>query len=124
MAKQSIRALAWGIAVARRLCTAPAPAEAAVAAAAAAGMKGEGSPMWRPLYRRLSALGDAQEGSVTETMNGWLNEGWVVTVTEIKRFVRELRRYNRHQHALEVSSTHRFTISRPKIPYFFPSSKS
>lgn len=74
--------------------------------------------MWRPLYRRLSALGSAKEGSVMETMNGWVKEGRVVTEKEIRRFVRELRKYNRHQHALEVSSTHRFTVSRPKIPSF------
>ncbi|KAG1338765.1 pentatricopeptide repeat-containing protein, mitochondrial [Cocos nucifera] len=101
MAKQSIRAVTWGIAVARRLCTAPSLAKAE-AVAAAAGTKGGESPMWRPLYRRLSALGGAQEGRVTETMNGWLKEGRMVTEVEMKRFVRELRRYNRHRHALEL----------------------
>lgn len=58
--------------------------------------------MWRPLYRRLSALGGAEGVSVAETMNGWLKERRGVTVGELMRFVRELRKYNRHKHALEL----------------------
>lgn len=85
---------------------APTAAVAAPAAAAAkAGEKG-GS---RPLYRRLSALGGAGEGSVSRVLNKWVREGGTPRVDDLVKHVKELRKYKRHAHALEV----RPRIDRP-----------
>lgn len=55
-----------------------------------------------PLYRRLSALGADPEGSVKNTMNKWLREGKSIRAREIVTYVKELRRYKRFEHALEL----------------------
>lgn len=55
-----------------------------------------------PLYRRLSALGGAPEGSVKNTMNKWLREGKSVRARDVVTYVKELRKYKRFKHALEV----------------------
>ncbi|KAF7004831.1 hypothetical protein CFC21_020001 [Triticum aestivum] len=65
--------------------------------AAAAGTKDS-----RPLYRRLSALGNAGEGSVSAVMNKWLREGRETRSVDLERYVKELRRYKRHSQALEL----------------------
>ncbi|KAF7012237.1 hypothetical protein CFC21_026445 [Triticum aestivum] len=72
-------------------------AEGAKKAAAAAGTKDS-----RPLYRRLSALGNAREGSVSAVLNKWLREGRETRSVDLERYVKELRRYKRHSHALEL----------------------
>ncbi|KAJ0979936.1 hypothetical protein J5N97_015410 [Dioscorea zingiberensis] len=96
MAKRLIRALPWMLTrVERRLCT----TATATATETAAAVEGSES---KPLYRRLSALGKAPKGSVVETMNGWLREGRAVTFIELMKDVRELRRYKRFDHALEL----------------------
>ncbi|KAM3298809.1 hypothetical protein ACQJBY_040339 [Aegilops geniculata] len=56
----------------------------------------------RPLYRRLSALGNAGEGSVSAVMNKWLREGRETRSVDLERYVKELRRYKRHSQALEL----------------------
>lgn len=89
MAKNRIRALPLTMAaVTRSLCT------AAVAAA--------GGGEYKPLYRRLSALGLDPNGRVAETMEGWLKEGRVVLEAELMRNVRELRKHKSYKTALEV----------------------
>ncbi|KAM0954498.1 putative tetratricopeptide-like helical domain superfamily [Dioscorea sansibarensis] len=92
MANRVIRVLPWMLAgVERRLCTMVAKAAEEVETKA-----------WKPLYRRLSALGKAPKGSVVETLNGWLREGRAITFNELMKDVRELRRYKRFDHALEL----------------------
>jgi hypothetical protein len=78
-----------------------AAAEAAAptaAVAAKAGKKGSS----RPLYRRLSALGSAGEGSVSRVLNKWVREGGTPRADDLVKHVKELRKYKRHAHALEV----------------------
>ena len=88
----------------RLLSTATEPAAEAVAtpaaaAAAKAGKKG-GS---LALYRRLSALGRSGEGgSVSWVLNKWVREGGALRVEDLVKHVKELRKYKRHGHALEV----------------------
>ena len=56
----------------------------------------------RPLYRRLSALGNAGEGSVSGVLNKWVREGRETRSDDLERYVKELRKYKRHSQALEV----------------------
>lgn len=77
---------------------AAAPTAAATTTAAKAGKKG-GS---LALYRRLSALGRSGEGSVSRVLNKWVREGGALRVEDLVKHVKELRKYKRHAHALEV----------------------
>ncbi|TVT96808.1 hypothetical protein EJB05_57976, partial [Eragrostis curvula] len=77
-----------------------AAAPASNAAAKAAKKKGA-----RPLYRQLSALGKAGEGSVSRVMNKWVREGGTVRVEDLVKHVKDLRKYKRHAHALEVKAS-------------------
>ncbi|KAG6494634.1 hypothetical protein ZIOFF_042394 [Zingiber officinale] len=93
----------WSAAATKmRFCAAAAatssPADAAVVMAV--GTKEKKNPS--VLYRRLSALGRAPEGCVTRTLDKWVNEGRSVCADELIRYVKELRRYQRHAHALEL----------------------
>jgi len=77
---------------------AAAPTAAATATAAKAGKKG-GS---LALYRRLSALGRSGEGSVSRALNKWVRQGGALPVQDLVEHVKELRKYKRYGHALEV----------------------
>ncbi|CAA6653976.1 unnamed protein product [Spirodela intermedia] len=66
----SFRVPAWAVALVRRLCTA---AESSAVTGGSAGLAGPG--LAKPLYRRLSALGGAPQGSVAMAMDEWLQEG-------------------------------------------------
>lgn len=97
MAKGLTRLLFCPMAAARRRLYSAAAVLPAEAAAATADKKNT-----KPLYRRLSALGVAPPGSVTRTVNKWLREGRSVTVGQLMKYVKELRKYQRYGHALEV----------------------
>ncbi|PKA55825.1 Pentatricopeptide repeat-containing protein [Apostasia shenzhenica] len=101
-----IRLLPWTVAAARKLLSTTsveaAEASSAEASSAAITTKFGGRKDGRPLYRRLSALGVAPEGSVAKTMNKWLREGRAVRVEELIKYVKELRKYQRYRHALEL----------------------
>lgn len=55
----------------------------------------------RNLYGRLSALG-ATGGSVTQTLNEYIREGRFPKKYELERCIKELRKYKKYHHALEV----------------------
>lgn len=85
---------------------APAPTAAATASGVAAPTAAAKKPARkdpRLLYRRLSALGGgAGEGSVSKELNKWVREGGAPRSQELISHVKELRKYKRHAHALEV----------------------
>ncbi|KAL1829436.1 hypothetical protein ACET3Z_007848 [Daucus carota] len=54
------------------------------------------------LYRRISPVGDWSE-SIVPILNHWIQEGRTVNKVQLQRIIRELRRYKRYKHALEVS---------------------
>ncbi|MQM20408.1 hypothetical protein Taro_053426 [Colocasia esculenta] len=89
MASSGGGALLRGAAAARRL---------RMSATAAAG----GEAPVSSLYRRLSALGNAPDGSVAKTMNQWLREGRRVRSIDVVRFATKLQGYGRFNHALEL----------------------
>ena len=99
MAKNPSRFISAGALLERRLCTAAAATEPEEVVAQAAGR----SVKQPRLYRRLSALG-ATGGSVADTLNEYINEGKVVTHRELTTYIKELRKYHKFQHALEVVS--------------------
>lgn len=87
--------------------TAPtAPAAASAVAAPTAPSADAAKPAKkdpRLLYRRLSALGGrAGEGSVSRVLNKWVREGGAPRSVDLIKHVKELRKYKRHAHALEV----------------------
>lgn len=56
----------------------------------------------RLLYRRLSVLGGAKDGSVHKTLNKWVGQGNRATAIDLMNCVKELRKYKRYSHALEI----------------------
>ncbi|XP_078445306.1 pentatricopeptide repeat-containing protein At4g01990, mitochondrial-like [Wolffia australiana] len=100
MARDHGRALNWARSLVRKLTTASADAsDVSLSAAWSAGK--QSSPI-KLLYRRLSALGGQPKGVVVKTMNDWLLQGNGVGAGDIIRFVKELRKYKRFGHALEL----------------------
>ncbi|ERN02143.1 pentatricopeptide repeat-containing protein At1g60770 [Amborella trichopoda] len=56
----------------------------------------------KTLYRRLSALGDSSK-SAGQELTRWVGEGKAVKKWEIERIIKELRKFKRFHHALELS---------------------
>jgi hypothetical protein len=89
-----------------------APTAAATPSASAAAAKpAKKDP--KLLYRRLSALGIAGEGSVSRVLNKWVREGGAPRSEELVKHVKELRKYKRHAHALEVYAWLRLAFQVP-----------
>ncbi|KAL5226295.1 hypothetical protein ABZP36_014560 [Zizania latifolia] len=88
----------------RLFSTAVEAAEAVAAPAAKTGAKGAkaGAKGAKALYRRLSALGNAGEGSVSRVLNKWVLEGREARAVDLAKYVKELRKYKRHAQALEL----------------------
>ncbi|OIW13001.1 hypothetical protein TanjilG_15450 [Lupinus angustifolius] len=53
------------------------------------------------LYRKLSAL-EMTGGTVSQTLNQYVLEGTAIQKDELERCVRQLRKYHKFQHALEI----------------------
>ncbi|KAJ7950750.1 putative Pentatricopeptide repeat-containing protein [Quillaja saponaria] len=56
---------------------------------------------WNDLCRRISLMENPELGSAN-VLNQWENEGKTLTKWDLCRVVKELRKYNRHERALEV----------------------
>lgn len=56
---------------------------------------------WNDIYRRISLMKNPELGSAS-VLNQWENEGKNLTKWELCRVVKELRKYKRHDRALEV----------------------
>jgi hypothetical protein len=54
------------------------------------------------LYRRISPLGDPKV-SIVPVLDQWILEGRTVTKQPLLSIIKELRRFKRYTHALEVS---------------------
>ncbi|XP_017982141.1 PREDICTED: pentatricopeptide repeat-containing protein At1g02370, mitochondrial [Theobroma cacao] len=91
----SRRLISSGSWLVRKLCTATSEKAKIKAAVAAA------SPMRNRLYPRLSALA-ATGGTVSEALNDFIMEGKKIRKDELGRCVKELRKYRRYQHALDI----------------------
>ncbi|KAK8639595.1 hypothetical protein V6N13_137968 [Hibiscus sabdariffa] len=78
----------------RKLCTSAADNATASGARLAARNR-------NMLYPRLSALG-ATGGTVSETLNDFIMEGKKIRKDELIRCVKELRKYRRYQHSLDI----------------------
>ena len=92
--------MGWTRILLRRLSTAT--AEVGERSLSAAWSSGKAPSPPKLLYRQLSALGGQPHGIMTKTMNKWLREGNTVGSGDVIRFVKELRKYKRFGHALEV----------------------
>ncbi|KAJ7961973.1 putative Pentatricopeptide repeat-containing protein [Quillaja saponaria] len=56
---------------------------------------------WNDIYRKISLMERPELGSAN-VLNQWENEGKTITKWELSRVVKELRKYKRHDRALEV----------------------
>ncbi|CAJ2664959.1 unnamed protein product [Trifolium pratense] len=56
---------------------------------------------WKVLYKRISMMQNPELGSAS-VLNQWENEGKTLTKWELCRIVKELRKYRRHDKALQV----------------------
>ncbi|KAG6494635.1 hypothetical protein ZIOFF_042395 [Zingiber officinale] len=106
-AKSSVRLMLLGstAVVKRRFCAVVAAtsllADAAVATADGTKERKDS----RTLLRLLSSLRGSPQGSVTRTLNKWLREGKSVRAVELMNYVKELRKFHRYAHGLEIIYT-------------------
>jgi len=56
---------------------------------------------WNAIYKRISMMENPELGSAS-VLNQWENEGRNLTKWELCRVVKELRKYRRHERALQV----------------------
>ncbi|XVE77530.1 hypothetical protein DITRI_Ditri13aG0070600 [Diplodiscus trichospermus] len=78
----------------RKLCT-------AASETASDAMVEVAAPRRNTLYSRLSALG-ATGGTVSEALNDFVMEGKMIRKDELSRCIKQLRKYRRYQHSLDI----------------------
>ncbi|XP_050228611.1 pentatricopeptide repeat-containing protein At2g20710, mitochondrial-like [Mercurialis annua] len=66
------------------------------------GFRRHGGDQLKELYRRISPVGDPKQ-SIVPILDKWIDEGRTVDKEHLQTFIKELRKYKRYSHALQIS---------------------
>ncbi|GMH20913.1 hypothetical protein Nepgr_022755 [Nepenthes gracilis] len=95
------RLIFYGSPLLRRICTTTTAGDAVEAAAALGTTSTKSSSSNKRIYGRISAIGFTG-GKVSDVLHRHIREGNVVRKEELVNCIRNLRKYKRYQHCLEI----------------------